>query len=185
MNTILDIAGSLLIAGAIMFIILHLNVFSSQQKFASDKELEIQRNSKTLAEILNHDLRKVGYKYSGSNPFITTQEKVLSFRGDIDSNNVMDIVTYSLGDSTQEVATFNPRDKVLYRTVNGDTAKGPSLGLIDLKFSYLNNNGIKTAIQDSIRYIRTEIWVQSGEPVDTTYAFTYWEMTIHPRNIKY
>jgi hypothetical protein len=48
MNTLLDILGSVLISAAIMFIILHLNIFSSQQKFASDKELEIQQNSKQL-----------------------------------------------------------------------------------------------------------------------------------------
>jgi hypothetical protein len=185
MNTILDIAGSVLISFSIMFIILHLNVFSNQQKFASDKELEIQRNSKTLGEILSHDLRKIGYRYPGSNPFITTQEKVLSFYGDIDSNNVVDIVSYSLSDSTMAFATVNPHDKILYRTINSDTAKGPSLGLVNLKFSYLNNIGAKTAIQDSIRYVRAEIWVQSSEPIDTTYLFTYWEMTIHPRNIKY
>jgi hypothetical protein len=185
MNTILDIAGSVLISFAILFMILHLNVFSSQQKFASDKELEIQRNSKIIAEIMNHDLRKIGYKYSGNNPFITTQEKVLSFYSDIDSNNVMDIVSYSLSDSTMAMITLNPRDKILYRTINSDTAKGPSLGLVDLKFTYLNNNGIITSIQDSIRYVKTEIWVQSAEPIDSNYIFTYWEMTIHPRNIKY
>jgi hypothetical protein len=186
MNTLLDIAGSVLISAAIMFILLHLNIFSSTQKFASDKELEIQQNSKTLAEILDHDLRKVGYKYTaGSNPFITTQQKVLSFYSDIDSNNVIDVVSYSLSDSTLAYVTTNPRDKILYRTINSDTGKGPSLGLVDLKFTYLNNSGVVTAIQDSIRYIKTEIWVQSSEPIDTSYIFTYWEMTIHPRNIKY
>lgn len=185
MNTILDIAGSALIGGAIMFIILHLNIFSSQQKFNSDKELEIQRYSKTLAEILDHDLRKVGYGHTGTNPFITTQEKVISFYSDIDSNGVVDVVSYSLSDSTMAYVTQNPRDKILNRTINSDTSGGPSLGLVDLKFTYLNNSGLVTAIQDSIRYIKTEIWVQSGEPVDTNYIFTYWEMTIHPRNIKY
>ncbi len=185
MNTILDIAGSALVGGAILFIILHLNIFSSQQKFTSDKELEIQRYSKTIAEVLDHDLRKVGFKYVGSNPFITTTEKNLSFYSDIDSNGVMDVVSYSLSDSLKAYKTPNPRDKILYRAVNSDTIGGPTLGLIDLKFTYLNNDGQKTAIKDSIRYIKTEIWVQSSEPVDTAYIFTYWEMTIHPRNIKY
>jgi hypothetical protein len=134
---------------------------------------------------MNHDLRKVGYGYSGSNPFITTQQKVLSFYADIDSNNVMDIVSYNLSDSTEAYVTINPRDKILCRTINSDTSKGPSLGVVDLKFTYLNNNGIVTNIQDSIRYIKSEIWVQSTEPLDTAYIFTYWEMTIHPRNIKY
>jgi hypothetical protein len=186
MNTILDLAGAMLISAAILFIILHLNVFSSQQKFASDKELEIQRYSKTLAEIIDHDVRKIGYRYSGSNPFITTQEKVLSFYSDIDSNGVIDVVSYSLSDSTLAYVTQNPNDKILYRTVNSDTSKGPSLGLTNLRFTYLNNIGLKTAVQDSIRYVRAEIWVHSAEPIeDSTYAFTYWEMTIHPRNIKY
>jgi len=159
MNTILDIAGSVLISAAIMFIVLHLNIYSGQQKFASDKELDIQQYSKTLAEILDHDIRKVGYRYTGSNPFITTQKKVLSFYSDIDSNNVVDVVTYTVGDSTEETVTTNPRDRILARIINGDTARGPSLGLVKLDFSYFNNSGAVTAVQYSIRYIRAEIWV--------------------------
>src|SRR4030042_2554372 len=135
MNTILDIAGSVLVGGAIMFIILHLNIFSGQQKFNSDKELEIQRYSKTLAEILDHDIRKVGYRHTGSNHFITTQEKAISFYSDIDSNGVVDVVSYSLSDSTAETATQNPRDKILYRTINSNIEGGPSLGLVNLKFT--------------------------------------------------
>jgi hypothetical protein len=105
-----------------MFIILHLNVFSSQQKFASDKELEFSVTQKLLLRSLTmisgksdinipelilyyHDRRKY---YPSAAISIQIMLWILS--------------PILLGDSTQEVATFNPRDKVLYRTVNGDTS---------------------------------------------------------------
>jgi hypothetical protein len=106
-------------------------------------------------------------------------------------HGVMDFVEYYLGDSTEATGTANQRDKVLYRIINHtDTIGGPTLGLVDLKFSYMDANGIATAFLDSIKYVKAEFWVEPYEFVsdnetgqaDST-QFTYWELTINPRNI--
>ena len=74
----------------------------------------------------------------------------------------MDFVEYYLGDSTEASATANQRDKVLYRIVNHtDTLGGPTLGLVDFKFSYFDSRGITTSFLDSIKYVNAELW---GEP---------------------
>lgn len=89
------------------------------------------------------------------------------------------------------MGTTNLRDKILYRVVNNtDTISGPSLGLVDLNFTYMNANGVVTSILDSIKYIKAEMWVEPADKImnyvtgekDTT-VFTYWELTIYPRNI--
>lgn len=182
MNILLDYIGAALIGGMVLLMIMNLNTVSSMQRFSSDYELRLQQNAKTLAEILNNDMRKVGYGKS-SNAIIAAQEKLFSFYSDIDSNGVVDIVTYKLGDSTDAVQTENPFDKPLLRAINNDTSKGPTLGLTNLKFSYKNKFGVLTTALDSIKFIKVEIWVQSVNKIEDGYPFTYWEMTVNPRNL--
>ena len=182
MNTLLDIVGSTIIAGIVFLLLVNLNTASTSAKFSSDTGLVLQQNAETLAQILDNDLRKIGYKYNGT-AIIKAEPKLISYYADIDTNGVMDKVTLTIGDSTEVTSTPNPHDKILYRTVDGVTYKGPSLNLTNLKFTYMNELGRITTVLDSIKYIKAEIWLQSPEKVDSTYLPTYWEITIHPRNI--
>lgn len=184
MDTLLDLLGASFIGGMVILIMVNIYIYSSQKGFASSQDLRLQQNAKTLAEIVNNDLRKVGYKYKGT-AIAVAQPTKFSFYGDIDSNGTADQVTYLVGDSTEATGTQNPHDIVLCRIVNGDTAKGPSLGLTKLKFSYRNIFGNFTSVLDSIKYINIEMWIETTEPVDGKYPFTYWEMKINPRNIDY
>jgi len=195
MNTLLDIFGSIFIAALLMLMIVKLSIFSSNANYYSDNELRLQQNAKTLAEVINSDFRKIGYDYD-STAIITAQPKRIKFYADMDApgtmgNGTMDVVEYFLGDSTEVISTPNLRDKVLYRVINEvDTLGGPTLGLVDLKFSYFNSQGIVTASLDDIKYIKAEFWIEPYDPVnnfitgnnDST-VFTYWELTINPRNI--
>ncbi len=183
MNIILDIIGATIIGGVIIFMIINLNIYSSQKLFASGQELGLEQNAKTLAEIMDHDLRKVGFNYSG-NPIEEMDSTHFTFHSDIDSNGVMDKVGFTCGDTTEMAATPNPNDIVLYRIINSDTSKGPSLGLTKLRFTYNDKHGNKTAYKDSVKYIKAEMWIESAEKTDEgKYLFTYWEMTINPRNL--
>ncbi len=182
MDTILDLLGATFVGGIILLIMVNIFVYSSQKRFASASDLRMQQNAKTLAEIVNNDLRKVGFKYNNT-AIITAEPQKFSFYADIDSNGTADQVTYSISDSTEASGTVNPRDKVLYRIVNGDTSKGPSLGLTKLNFTYKNFYGNETSALDSIKYIKVEMWIETTEPVDDKYPFTYWEMNVNPRNI--
>ena len=195
MNMILDIMGSSLIASIMFLLILKLNIYADNAKFYSDNDLKLQQNAKTLAEIVNYDFRKIGYNYEGTS-IIAAQPKYIKFYADINEPGTpgygtVDVIEYFLGDSTEVAATPNPRDKILYRVENyTDTLGGPSLGLIDIRFSYLNSRGLATTILDSIKYVKAELWVEPYEQsvdyftgqIDST-AFTYWELTINPRNI--
>jgi hypothetical protein len=208
MNTLLDIFGSVVIAGMLFMMIVKLNLFSNQTSYTSDNELKLIQNTKTLAEIIDYDFRKIGYKYDGVAIEIADSNKI-KFYADMQSpedvsggHGTMDEVFYSVGDSTEAVGTSNQRDRILKRiiSVKGnltpyETMEGPSLGLVRIKFtyldayqtpmSYINSN----TYPDSIRYIKTEMWVQSTESVtdaftdSSRYSITYWEFTINPRNL--
>jgi len=195
MHFLLDLMGSTLIAGIVFLLIFKLNLYSSSANFYSDNELRLQQNVKTLAEVMNHDLRKIGYKYDGT-AIVTAEPSRLQFYADMNApgtygHGTMDFVEYYLGDSTQASSTANQRDKVLYRILNYvDTLGGPTLGLVDFKFSYLDSRGVVTTYLDSIRYVKAEFWVEpyeyisnylTGQPDSS--QFTYWELTINPRNL--
>jgi hypothetical protein len=182
MNILLDVLSSTFIGGMIMLMLFNLNVFQSNTRFASDSELQLHQNAKTLAEILNYDLRKAGYLFD-STAFTYADSERVSFRADMDRDGTIDLITFFLGDSSEVYETTNPRDRILYRVVNNDTISGPSLGLIKAKFSYFDQNYNQTTILSDINYVKAELWVESLEHVDNNYLFTYWEMTINPRNL--
>jgi len=178
----LDIMGSVIIAGLMVIMLMKFNIYQSTTKFASDSELQMQQNAKTLAEIVNHDFRKIGYDYDSTSIVQADSERV-SFFSDIDRNGSIDFVSYFLGDTSEVTETTNPKDRILYRVVNSDTISGPSLGLTKAKFSYLDEVYTETTTLTDIKYVRAELWVESIEPVGEEFIFTYWELTINPRNL--
>jgi hypothetical protein len=182
MNILLDILASTFIGGIIMLMLFNLNVFQSNTRFASDSELQLHQNAKTLAEILNHDLRKAGYSYD-STSFAHADSERVSFYADIDRDGTTDLISFFLSDTSEASKTTNPKDRILYRVANNDTIRGPSLGLIKAKFSYFDESYTPTTILSDINYVKAELWIESIEQVDSKYLFTYWEMTINPRNL--
>ena len=182
MNIILDLMGSTIIGALIVSMIINFNVFQSNSIRSSDSELQLQQNAKTLAEILNHDFRKIGYRYDNT-AFVEADSERISFYSDIDRDGNIELVTYMLGDITEISGTPNPRKRVLCRIVDNDTLKGPSLGLTKAKFAYFSGSGVETTTLSEIQYVKAELWIESIEQVDGGYPFTYWELTINPRNL--
>jgi hypothetical protein len=188
MNVLLDLLGSSFVGGMVLLLILKLNMYGSNQRYSSDSELQLQQNAKTQAEILDYDLRKIGYGCDSTSIAIAQDERI-TFYADIDTNGTVDVVTYFV-DKKPTPGTSNPDDVVLTRVVNSDTLAGPSLGLVKLKFSYFDSKKNITTLLSKIKFVKVELWVETLEPVESfftkpehPYPFTYWEMTISPRNI--
>ena len=199
MSVMLDIFGSVFIAGMLLLLILKLNLFASTASYTSDTELKLQQNAKTLAEIMNYDLRKIGYKVDSVAITYADSNKI-KFWADMQppgtaGHGVIDEVEYYF-DTTDVAGTTNPNDGVLVRIVNGtEKIDGPSLGLVRCKFTYLGATGVDTipylvpSQYENIKYIKTELWVESTEELhdlitdELQYPRTYWEFTIYPRNI--
>ena len=194
MNVLLDLLGSSFVAGIFLLLVLKLNLFTTNASFASDNELKVQQNAKTLGEVLNHDLRKVGYQHVGTS-IITAEKDRIKFVGDLERPGVtgfgvLDTIEYFIRDSSFSSGTSNENDIILVRVVNGtDSITGASLGLVKLQFSYLDSISTPTVDLSKIKYIKTELWIEPTEPVNNFITgkqdstFTYWEFTINPRNI--
>ncbi len=193
MQTILDLLGSFFIGGILLLMIMNFNLYTLSTSISSDKELVLQQNAKTIAEIISSDLRKIGYNHGGT-ALITADSNRIRYYADMQppgttGHGIVDIVEYvvvpadnkSGGDST---------NVNLIRIINSlDTLRGPYLGLTRFRFSYFDRYGVTTSLKDSIKYVKAEFWVHPTTkfknifitPVDST--FTYWELTISPRNI--
>lgn len=190
MNILIDLMGSTFIGGMVFLLIFKLNIYSSNQRFSSDSELQLQQNAKTQAEILNYDLRKIGFECDSTSIAVADSERI-TFYADIDRNGSVDVVTYFVNkDPALTAGTTNPHDVILCRVVNSDTLTGPSLGLTKLRFTYLDHKSVPTTVLSDINFVRVELWLETNEPIETMftspldpYPFTYWEMTINPRNL--
>jgi hypothetical protein len=194
MNTTLDLLSSVFIGGMVLLMAIQLNLFMSDASYGSDRELRTQQNIKTMAEILNSDLRKVGYGYDHTAMLVAESQR-LKFVGDLEppgepGYGVVDTVEYFIEDSTHTPGTSNPNDIILVRVLNGtDTINGPSLGLVKLNFSYLDSVSNPTTDLSKIKYIKTQIWAEPTESENSFVTgikdstFAYWEFTIYPRNI--
>jgi hypothetical protein len=194
MALLLDLIGSALIGGILVLQLLNMSLFVQNATYRSDNELIMQQNAKTLAEIINYDFRKIGYNFD-STAVLTAEQKKIKFVGDLErpgetGAGTIDTVEYFVLDSTYATSTSNPRDIVLIRVLNNkDSIAGPTLGLVDIKFSYLDSVYTTTADLSKIKYIKTELWIEPTERSDDFITgeqdtvFTYWEFTIHPRNI--
>ncbi len=193
MQTILDLLGSFFIGGILLLMIMNFNLYTLSTSISSDKELVLQQNAKTIAEIVSRDLRKIGYNYTGS-AIITADSNKIKYYADMQApgtagHGVIDVVEYVVV-SADEKSGGDSTNVNLVRIMNSvDTLYGPHLGLTKFKFSYFDRYGVTTAIKDSIKYVKAEFWVHPTikfknvfiTPVDST--FTYWELTISPRNI--
>ena len=120
MGLLLDLVGSAFIAGILILLLFQANTYQTNTRLASDSELQMQQNARTLADILSYDLRKVGYEYDGQ-PFIQVDSERICFYADMDRDGHEDIVTYFLGDTSLARSTPNPNDRVMIRVVNNDT----------------------------------------------------------------
>ncbi|MCS7052768.1 MAG: hypothetical protein NZM09_03415 [Ignavibacterium sp.] len=187
MQNLLDLLGSFFIGGILLLMIMDFNLYTMSTSISSDKELVIHQNAKTLAEILSNDLRKIGYNYNGVS-FISVDSHSVKYYADLQppgssGHGQIDIVEY-------KVIAENQNKLNLIRIINSkDTLRGPNLGISKFKFSYFDRFGNPTTMLNNIKYIRAEFWILPTikfnnvfiTPKDST--FTYWELTISPRNL--
>jgi hypothetical protein len=193
MQTILDLLGSFFIGGILLLMIMNFNLYTLSTSISSDKELVLQQNAKTIAEVISRDLRKIGYNHNGT-ALITADSNKIKYYADMQppgtaGHGVVDVVEYIVAPADQK-SGGDSTNVNLIRIINSiDTLRGPYLGLTRFKFSYFDRHGVTTTLKDSVKYVKAEFWVHPTTkfqnifitPVDST--FTYWELTISPRNI--
>ena len=199
-TTILDILGSIIIGGMLMLILFRLTDGASQNTYNYSQDLIVQENLTTVVEILENDLRKIGYcrdwtKIRNSDPMILVADSNrIEFLADLNNTGNLNVINYYLGPTSELAYTTNPRDRMLYRVVDGETPRSANLGITEFKLEYFDTFGNKLnfpiLLPNQIQSIQVSIKVEDPEPRlndygKLEYVDAFWrQFRLEARNLK-
>jgi hypothetical protein len=183
--TIIDIAGSILIGGMMLGIILKLNNSASWNVYSNSGELNCQTNLTSMSLMLENDFRKIDYceDYTNIqdpiNAIVSADSTSIKFISDCNRVGGMDTVYYYLGPATELNSTANPRDKVLYRIVNNAAKMGSDAGITRFYMVYFNAMGdtIHTPVSATDLGLINDIELNmniENPTIDSSVANSYW-----------
>jgi hypothetical protein len=195
MSVILDLIGSVVIAGFVTLIGLQINQTIAGNSDASTAIVNVQEAMVDIVQSIEYDFRKMGYGVpEGVTALVDTGATRISFRTDIDNNGTVDVVEWYTG---PVITGFpNPNIRVLYRRVNGGKPVGAALGVTNFTMRYLNQDGGPPVSIPAIAIIEVTLQVESPYKVqdqiitdqsyeDMGYAVAFWRQTrLASRNIK-
>lgn len=150
-STVFDIITSAVIGGMLFLMALRLNSQAIETNAIYQGNLNLQEGLVALVDIVEHDFRKIGYckDFTKINPpniaIVSADSNSIRFLTDIPANpndmgdGFVDTVYYCLG--TISMNPNNPRERYLYRVVNGQATKGWSLGVTRFALRYFDAMG--------------------------------------------
>lgn len=197
---ILDLIGSIVIAGFVMLMGLRMNanIADSNQSYKTD--VIVQESLVSLVQSIEYDFRKMGYKVLDPTTVVLRADSThITFQGDIDDNGVIDTVEWYLGPSI--TSTPNPKDRILYRKISPPPLSGTAItgsvpGVTQLNIKYLNQEGVPAITLGQIWIVETTLRVESAWTVmdrqildqkhsDWGYSAAFWKQTrLASRNLR-
>jgi hypothetical protein len=186
----IQLMGSTIISGYIIFIILNLNSTMSSTTSRYYQNSLNQRNAITIGQTVEYDFYKIGFNTSG-NKILQADSSTLKFVCDLNNAGGSDTMTYSLSATGKVSNTPNPNDKLLYRQHNSGTSY--SLGTVTRFYmqyydSLLNNLSYTSltsqTTRSTIRVIRAYIKTEIASQADKSYYPLEWQKDFKPRNMK-
>ena len=203
-STLIDILGSTLIGGMLLLILIRLNDAGVENTYMYGGELIVQQNLVDVVSLLEHDFRKIGFcadwvKLKNSLDYIVEADSNrIKFLTDIESDGIVDSITYYTGPTSELPMTPNPRDKLLYRVENDNAPGGSNLGITQFSLEYFDSFGNKltcpVASPSLIQTMQINIRVEDvyGYDIDNAdksegdkYSTAFWrQIRLAARNLK-
>lgn len=193
-NTILDIIGSIIIAGILMLSIFRLQSSSTEDLYRGTTNLNAQTNLATVIQILETDLRRIGYCADWQKIPIPTQailyadSSSIRYLTDTDNNGTIDTMYYYFDFVKDIPQTPNPRDRFLYRIVNNESLADVNLGITQFKMEFYNALGTKLNFPISdpreIYSMQIDITVEDVSAYNENYQTIFWrQIRMAARNL--
>lgn len=183
MGVVLDLIASMAVRGAIIYIVLTMNISLHELLYEKAQYAIVKQNTATVADILRNDLRYVGYNLSTGNAFLIADSNKVKFVGDSDNNGTADTIYFYLGSVSEMSETDNPSDRILYRQKNSETPFGCGHGVTQLSLKYYDVNGNVTATLADIRSLWIKLVMQGDYEVNRYYPTSIWETYYMPSNL--
>ncbi len=188
MSTTLDLIVAAAIGGLLMLTILTLNANLTDTTYQSGQDIVVQSAVIDLAQRLEYDLRKAGYH--AKSPKITHADSAsLTFKADVANSGSVDTIAYTIGPASALTATPNPNDFFLLRSRNGSGPDTLYYGLTYFALSYYDSTGallpspVSASNLPLIKGIYVQATVEAAVKYDSSYAKSYWEDAIFPKNL--
>lgn len=193
-STLIDILGSIVIGGMLMLILFRLNDAAVANSFRYNGELIVQKNLVEVVNLLEFDLRKIGYCAvwenlpNPSKYIVSADSNSIKYLTDTDSDGNVDTLSYYLGPSSELSGTANPRDRMLYRRVNKSKPLSANLGVTMFKFTYYNVFGKEISFPitqpGEIQTMQIDIAVEDIAAYDEKYQRMFWrQIRLAARNL--
>lgn len=195
-SSLLDILGSTIIGALLFMILLRLNDAATNNSYAFAGEAQVQMNLVSVVQLLEYDLKKIGYckdtrKIADpTKAIIAADSTSITFMTDIaPADGKVDTLRYYLGSAASLRETPNPHDKMLYRVVNGATPRGSNLGITTFKITYFNTLGNEISFPitqpSEIYTMQIDVKVENTAAYDQQYSSAFWrQIRLAARNIK-
>jgi hypothetical protein len=103
----------------------------------------------------------------------------VEFRGDLNSDGVLDVVHYYVGPTSELSGTPNPRDRILYRKINNEPPLMISNNVVSMQLVYLDvfDDTLGQPIADTreIESMQIGIRVEDAAAFNNEYTTAYWQ----------
>ncbi|MCC5926649.1 MAG: hypothetical protein JJU41_08820 [Bacteroidetes bacterium] len=177
----LGIITSFTIGGLLLLSLLVLNNRISLNSAQTTLSEMTRQSMQSVSTMVNHDIRRLGLGTSG-NPVSHASAQRLVFVG-AQEDNLPATVEWFFDSTLPANNSKNPRERVLFRVVNGDTTR-IELGVTEFTLTYFNTAGDTTALLDEISRIRVQMMVESRVPIGNEFSKSFWESDIIPRSLQ-
>ncbi|MBI4536293.1 MAG: hypothetical protein HY708_08440 [Ignavibacteriae bacterium] len=182
MHGMIDYLGSLIISGMVFLVLMGFYLTMGETAATQTFNSGIQEDLTSTTEILEYDLRKIGYRVSDSVKVTFAGPDKIVFRTDIDNNGSVDSIQFSMVTAMGPSGGSNPY--VVNRTVNGVTAKLTRMRVTNLNFTYYNAQGAVTSVLKDIISVKVSLAMENTVAYDGNFPKAYWERVIKPQNLR-
>jgi hypothetical protein len=195
MSYLLDLIGSVILAGFVIITGLQFSAALSANADAQQATVSVQETTVDLLRSLEYDFRKIGYGVpDGQQVIIDTGATRIKFLSDINRNGTVDSVMWYVG---ARPGTFpNPNIIGLYRKVNTGSPVAVAIGVTQFNLRYLDTGGGAPASMSAIATIEITLKLESANKIQDQvitdqsydqmgYATVFWRQTrLSSRNIR-
>ncbi len=209
-QVVIDLIGSMILFGWLLLTSIRISVANSENLQTYGGELLVQENLVEVTKLLEYDFRKIGFCLEPNlipdptRAILLADSTRIKFLSDVDldgtgPDGTVDSVYYYLGPVSELASTQNPRDCLLYRVINTETAKGANLGVTQFKLSYFDAQGNVLALPitglnlQKIQTIQISLILENvtaselaeTAPINTQFSSAFWQqMRLSSRNYR-
>jgi len=194
-SSLLDILGSTIIGGMLLLILFRLNSSAAENTYNNSGELTSQQNIATIVQILETDFRKIGFCKDWqkipipSQAIIMADSNKIKYLTDIEADGIVDTMYYYIGSTNEILTTPNPRDRYLYRVVNGGLPVQVNLGVTEFKMVYFDVLddilNCPITVPGAIHSIQINVAVENVNAYDNQYSTVFWrQIRLAAQNLK-